>query len=497
MSDPCKTSIPETSANKQLAKVKQEECDDDIVLVGTSNSRSHRQLSGSVPLAVGSTYAGRKASYGKGNNSKERSDTHESSNVVPRDSYQEEEVRRESRSPSRLRRLERRHSTKRRREEDTSSREAVILHGSDRKASSSRHKDRSSRSRRHSVDRQSSRKRRRQRSYSTSSGSSSCSGSASDESYTSGSSGSSSYSSSVSRSSSPVRHRRHHRSRHVYPAPPPITYSAMPVPVQMPMPVIMPTPPEEDMSRQQMSHLYRNMPSNPSELTVRASTSYAASPPRPAQNNFNFPGYAERAPTLPPNQALQMSGSAAGNVHPARAQAMSAGFGQSPYEPNQAETGYSNGSGYGNNRRGNSAYTSRPPPRPNGTGWPEPAAREPRKTSDWPDDRPNRPRQDRSAGGGQGNSRPSRHLELNASASAWGDSSGASDAWGASNGSGNAWGANSPKYQGSDTKTAAALDSNPWGSPLASSTADKGKSAPVWGDSAPAAVAAEEDSPWA
>lgn len=295
LTDPAKTPTSESMI------VKDELEDDDVRMLDRYGAAtSSRQLSSkadgarrtSIPLAlnIGSTYSGQRGGNGTASESVEphaststsKSGSHHRSSGRHKHSEEDETASRKRRS-SRAR-TEKVSSTGNR-EASSRKRRRDLPHRSEERGAS----------RRPTSSRSSNRKKRRRRSYTSSSESSSSSSSSSysDESSSSGSSGSSSsYTSSRSRSTSPDRQRRRHRPSH---RPQPLhqpQYSAFPVPMRMQMPLaIIPTQSEEELSRQQLSHMYRNMPSNPAELGLRATTSYTASPPRPAQNSMAFPGH--------------------------------------------------------------------------------------------------------------------------------------------------------------------------------------------------------------
>lgn len=484
VSDTGKTPTPEVRGSPSIA-VKQEDEDNDVILVDGPPGASSRQLPGntvssrrtSVPLAlnVGSTYSGRTASKDTSSQSVEpqflRSGQRRTAGG--RASPPKVNAARKERSE---RGIESSGST-RNREDFTRSRDSTSERRRKR-APDRRHDERDRTERRESAHVHQ-RKRRRRRSYTSSSGSSETSGSYSDDSSSSEYSGSSSsYTSSRSRSSTPERRRRRHRTAH-HPTYAPQylpQYSAVPVPMQMQLPLtVMHQPFEEELSRQQLSHMYRNMPSDPAELNVRASTSYASSPPRQAQNSFSFPDQADPAGLSMSAQPVHMRNSAP-PMHPARAQAISNGQGSNPYEPSPPYNGQ--------DRRRNGGPHSTAAMRRNVSGWPDPPPPAPRRNAGWPDDRPNRPRQDRrlpaaqSSWGGDNDqpaSRadawggPSHSNSRPASGSAWGDhpSGGKADPWG-------------------DSATGDVVSSNdPWGSPPSASASTKpGEKAKgnVWGD---------------
>lgn len=503
-----------------IVKEENTEEDDLIMLDGPSAKSqlatglaSSRRESLPISFNVGSTYSGRNASYKDTDSRADRSEEPRASTSTSHSDSRRRPSRRasrrEGREASRNRRSSRRTPRDRREDRTSRSKRDDSPQSVRRRASSGRGEKRS-RSRRRSTKLPSNKKRRRHRSYSSSSsGSSSLSGSYSSASRSPSCSGSSSsFTSSRSRSSSPERHRRHHHSRRAQSTHRPTVYSAVPVPMQMHAPVILPTPPEEEFSRQQMSHLYRNMPSNPNELSVRATSMYASSPPRHAQNNFSFPGQMDRGPPMQPPQAMHMRGAAGGNFHPDRAQALASDSVATSYEPSPLHNGYGNGN-HRNGPYGGNAM----PQRPNGNGWPDPPAPPPRRNLGWPDDRPNRPQQRRpppkqdfwdasgngpaasssgwgGSGGANGNGRGTKNVN-----NGWGDSASKSDPWGDSTSSaGNAWGGNSPAQSKS---TLAASQADPWGSPPTSvSITGQAKSAHVSAPDKDKGDAQAEKSPW-
>ncbi|KAK9899787.1 hypothetical protein P389DRAFT_164871 [Cystobasidium minutum MCA 4210] len=476
--------------------VKEEDRDDDLVLLVGPSLEPSRQLSTgvgqnrrtSVPLSVnvGTTYSGRQRDYGgRSGQSQERSEE-------PRASTSTLLSERKRRSRRSTRHESRRAEHDERLPEKVSRSKRARSPERQKRNSTSRQRTKRSRSRIETDKHSNNKKRRRQRSYFSSSGSSSSSNSSfrySSESYSSSCSESGSDTSSRSRSSSAESRHRHRQSRRPLVAHHPVLYSTAPVPIQLHAPTILPTPPEDDLSRQQLSHMYRNMPSNPNELFVHSSTMYTASPPRPAQNNFSFPGQ-DRVPPMPPPQAMQMRGAAGGNIHPARARAMSSG---ADFNAHAASSFLNSSSGYDDHQRG-PPRGNVPPRRPQGNGWPEPRAPAPRRDLGWPDDRPNRPRQSRppargdswsapKSGGGARNDAWGGGDTSKSTSSGWGDSGSKADAWGDSAGSTNVWGDKSPTYAASaGAQKPASASTNPWGSPEPSTTSAAKKPASAWGD---------------
>lgn len=485
VTDSGKTPTPEAPKESSVPKVKHEiEEDDDLVLLdgsGASDSRASGSANlgkrrTSIPLAVnvGSTYSGRTASI-----------TAASQSVEPRASTSTLPSSREDRQSTRRRRTDsregsskRKRSSRRRRETDSPNRYSQSPESLRDRRSSRRPGGRAA-SRKERTSRPNGKKRRRRRSYTSSSESYSSSSSSSEGSGSSYSS--SSYTSSRSRSYSPDRRRRRqarHSRQHYIPQHQ-LPYSAVPVPMPMQMqmqpPVTMlPTQTEEELSRQQLSHMYRNMPSNPAELNVRPTAAFTASPPRAAQNSFAFPGQSDGHLMGSPNQSIHMRG-VAGNIHPARAQAM-ASTASRPYEPSPPYNGHDT---RGRGQPGGHSL----PARPNATGWPDPPPPAPRRNAGWPDDRPNRPRPDKPPsqstwGAANTRSQPARDVRAEssskASGSGWGDSaSTVADPWG-----------DTP----ASTAPASASVNDPWGSPgAAPSTAPAEKPATsAWGGDLPA-----------